>query len=88
MSSNGNGNGHGNPRPDLFHDRRGEGRRTAPYALIRPTFSPLTAQYKHGGKVLAPSGQMGETMPETGAFKPRPGDSPASFGTHVPITYS
>jgi len=43
---------------------------------------------KYGGKVLAPAGQMGETMPETAAFKPRPGDSPASFGTHVPITYS
>ena len=82
------GNGHDNPRPDLFNDRRGEGRRHAPYNLIRPVVSPLTTPMKYGGKVLAPAGQMGETMPETAAFKPRPGDSPASFGTHVPITYS
>ena len=73
-------NGHdGNPRPDLFHDRREEGRRTVPYRLT-PMAKPSIAGIKYGGKVMS-GGQIGAFDPEAHGPESLP-------GTLQKITYS
>jgi hypothetical protein len=93
-NGDGDGNGHGNPRPDLFHDRRGEGKRTAPYALT-PMAKPSIAKVVYGGDMgvfhktilSAPGGRKSyeSLFPKFSAKEHGPG---TSFGTHVPIRYS
>jgi len=82
-----NGNGDGNPRPDLFHDRRGEGRRTAPYAMM-PLAKPKFAAMKHGGETFPSSRAALRTPGKTVSFSPAQHGVSAQPGTLMPVTYS
>lgn len=87
--SDGNGDGHGNPRPDLFHDRRSEGRRTAPYVMIAPAKNASVASFKHGGATFPSTRAAIRTPGKTERFSPAKHGASSYPGTLAgPLTFS